>query len=243
MSVTRYKIWAVGKPVGMGATGSIHVGVHGIAKSNSAGLPNVVINELICNQLAKVLLLDTPNGFIIEKDGNPYYVSMNFNLAGEDLPPADDLAIVTDHPTVSMGIVLFDAWILNGDRHNQNISYDKTTGNLQIYDHSHALFGSGADIEAYLNGVRNNPLVQGNCLIRHIRNLNGLNEWYQKIKSIPDFYIKEVIESTISLGLKPEISNFCIDFIMDRRTRLLEILKNNKHIFPNVPPTDWDAIA
>lgn len=96
MAITRYKIWAIGSPVGSGVTDSIHVGVHGIAKTYQTFLPNVVINEIICNYFAKALLLNCPDGFLIDKEGMPYFVSMNFNLAGEDLPPADDLAIVTD---------------------------------------------------------------------------------------------------------------------------------------------------
>src|SRR5260221_9910986 len=160
MSLTKYKIWSVGALVGNTATAPIHVGVSGIAKTSLPGLPHVVINEFIANQLAKAILLKTPDGFIIDKDSKPHYVSMNFNLAGHDLPPADPFAIVTAKPELSLGIVLFDAWILNNDRHPSNIAFDTSTNVVQIFDHSHSLFGSG-DIKAHLEAQKDNPYLGG----------------------------------------------------------------------------------
>jgi hypothetical protein len=103
-----------GAPVDSGATQSFHVGVAGVAKGNAAGLPFVVTNELLCGHLARVLLPPVPPGFIIDHNGTPHYVSLNFNLAGEDLPPADPGAIANARPDLACGIVLFDIWMVNG---------------------------------------------------------------------------------------------------------------------------------
>jgi hypothetical protein len=65
-----------------------------------------------------------PPGFVMENEGEQYYVSMNFNLSGEDLPPANTKKITDNHPELSWGIILFDILISNFDRHEENISYD-----------------------------------------------------------------------------------------------------------------------
>ena len=137
---TRYKIWSVGAPVGQGATQSFHVGVAGIAKGSSPWPSFIVDNDLICRDYAQIFLLPIPPGFIIDHNGTPHYVSLNFNLSGEDLPPADPGMIASDHPELACGIVLFDVWIVNGDRHRGNIAHDRTTNRVQISDHSHCLF-------------------------------------------------------------------------------------------------------
>ncbi len=125
MPATKYKVWAVGAPLGVGATGALHIGIAGIAKPNSAALPLVVANELVCGLLAKAILLPSPPGFIIEHNSQPYYVSLNFNLAGVALPPADVKKLVASQPELASGVLLFDAWVANGDRHRANIAYDE----------------------------------------------------------------------------------------------------------------------
>lgn len=106
MTVAQYKIWARGVPVGQGATQSVHVGVAAIAKRNLSHQPYIVPNELICAQLAAACRLPVPPGFIVQHEGESAFVSMNLNLAGENLPPANVSAFVTAQPWLAWGIVL-----------------------------------------------------------------------------------------------------------------------------------------
>ena len=114
------------------------VGIAGVAKRANAEHPRVLANELICNRLAHALLLPCPPGATLDRDGVPYFFSLDFNLAGESLPPADPSEIVEKYPRLSWGITLFDALVMNHDRHDKNIAYDADTSRLQIFDHSHA---------------------------------------------------------------------------------------------------------
>ena len=148
MPATRYKIWQMGNPVGRGATGSLHVGVAGVAKKGVEGQPFAVANELTCRHLASAILLPVPTGFIIEQEGVPYYVSLNFNLAGEDLPPVDAVAFARDEATLASGIVLFDIWIVNSDRNTGNLTYRSNWGR-QVFDHGSTFFHT-ADGRNYL---------------------------------------------------------------------------------------------
>jgi hypothetical protein len=67
MAASTYKIWAIGQPLNNGVSGSIHVGLAAIAKKANAGEPNIVINELLCNLLARSLFLPCPPGCTIGK--------------------------------------------------------------------------------------------------------------------------------------------------------------------------------
>lgn len=242
MPATRYKIWGIGKPVGTGATGSIYVGGQGIAKVASADLPYVVVNELICAHLAKAILLPIPPGFIIENEGTPYYVSMDFNLSGEGLPPADAELIAQKHPELTCGIILFDIWILNDDRHNQNIAYDQATDKVQIFDHSHALL-SNKDPRTYLEGKRDQlGIGDHHCLGKELNSLEGMREWVDRISLVPEFYIREVVESVKSVGLSSDQADFCKDFLLERRGKLLDLVRANTAYFQKVQPSLWDNL-
>jgi hypothetical protein len=236
---TRYKIWSIGAPVGSGATQSFHVGVAGVAKGNSPGLPFVVANELLCGHLARVLLLPVPPGFIIEHNGTPHYVSLNFNLAGEDLPPADPGAIQSAHPDLACGIVLFDIWIVNADRHRQNIAHDRTTDRVQIFDHSHAFFGNGA---AHLTATEDQLGIGGHCLAGELRSLTGMRSWRDRILSVPEFYIRAVVEAAAEVGLPADQIGFCASYLLRRRSKLLDLVKQYRASFPKVEQRLWDEL-
>ena len=143
MPVTNYKVWAWGAPVGVGVTVANHVGIAGVAKKATPTDPFLIANEVICNSLARMLLLPCPPGAMLDKGGEPYFFSLNFNLAGMALPPADAVTVVTSFPRLSWGIILFDTLVMNPDRHGLNIAHDTSTNKVQIFDHGHAFLHAG----------------------------------------------------------------------------------------------------
>jgi hypothetical protein len=147
---SKYKVWAWGGPVGQGATGSVYVGMSAVAKKATPGEPYIVGNELVCNMLAKALLLPCPPGALLQKNGDVYFCSLDFNSAGQALPPINASVVVGAHPELSWGVLLFDVLAMNGDRHPQNISYDSQSDELTIFDHSHAFMTPNGDIDQRL---------------------------------------------------------------------------------------------
>ena len=241
MPATRYKILHVGSRVGKGAMRSLHVGIAAVAKAASVDQPYAVVNELICNYLARSLLLPIPPGFIIEHEGKPHYVSLNFNLSGEELPPANVDSIVSNHPDLSCGIVLFDIWIINDDRHNGNIAYDSSINKVQIFDHSHA-FLRGKDIKSRLESKRTKLGIEGHCLAPKLNSLGSMRSWIERIGRISEFYIRGVVQSSSSIGLQEEYVDLCSNYLLERRKNLIELTKSNKDGFPNVQKELWDNL-
>ena len=114
-----------------------------IAKDNSLA-PYCIPNELICGELARFLRLPVPPvGVVSQSAGTPLFASRDFNLTGNSLPPVDVAACVQQLPRLSAGLLLFDIWVANCDRHAENFSVDflATPPVMNIFDHSHALFG------------------------------------------------------------------------------------------------------
>jgi hypothetical protein len=147
VTASKYKVWAWGGPVGLGATGSVFVGMSAVAKMATPAAPYIVGNELVCNMIARALLLPCPPGALLQKNGDTYFCSLDFNTAGHALPPISPSTVVGALPELSWGVVLFDVLIMNADRHPQNISYNTTTGELTLFDHSHAFMTTGGDVD------------------------------------------------------------------------------------------------
>lgn len=241
MPTTRYKVWAVGPPVGDGVTDSFYVQVQGIAKADLPGLPHVVANELICARLAAVLLLPVPSGFIIDHDGRAHYVSLNFNLSGHDLPPANTAALMAAAPRVGAGIIAFDAWIVNPDRHRWNIAFDTSTHGVQIFDHSHAFYSdAGANLSDHEDDL---GFERSHCLANDLTSFDDLAWWCELIRIIPRHYIQAVINEAVDVGLPAGRVDYCVDFLVRRRDKLLDLFRRDRALFPNVIPTLWDNVS
>ena len=237
MPATNYKVWAWGPPVGIGVTGSYHVGVAGVAKKATTAAPYIVANELFCNSMARLLLLPCPPGATLEKAGEPYFFSLDFNLAGQALPPISASTIVSANPRLAWGIILFDVLVMNDDRHNQNIAHDTATQKVQIFDHSHAFVRPHGDVSATLKANDGNICIGGHCLAQEINTLDGFETWIDRIKTIPDYFIEGLVEASCLVGLPAANKTECVDFMKKRRAGILEIITNNEDKFPKLPVT------
>src|SRR5258707_13024677 len=141
MPVLRYKIWAWGgvDSSAGGVSDQYLVGIQTRAKKGTEETSIYTVpNELICCQLGQVLGLPVPTGVVIERNEEAYYASLDFNIEGHNLPPADTAALARDQPFLVCGILAFDAWVVNPDRHSRNLSYSALTSRVYLFDHGHA---------------------------------------------------------------------------------------------------------
>jgi hypothetical protein len=251
MPAPHYKILSWGEPVHDGVMGACYVGVAGVAKTSNARHPYAVANEMICGALGRVLLLPIPPGFLVEREGESYYVSLDFTLSGEHLPPAPVARLVAEQPSLAAGIVLFDCWIVNTDRHNRNLAYDTSTKRVQLFDHGHALL-RGVDGLAALLGQREQlGLGANHCLRPVLKSFAGMELWHERILSLPEYYIRDVVESAKDLGFSATDVQICTDFLLERRSRLMDLVHAHSGEFPSlvpdllepVPVSDSDATA
>lgn len=235
MSASKYKIWAIGAPVGDGVSTSIHVGMATVAKKANAGEPNIVINELLCNLLARGIFLPCPPGALMENAGEDYFCSLNFNLAGQSLPPSPIPLVVTNCGVLCWGILLFDVLVMNPDRHNKNLSYDRTHNRIQVFDHSRAFLPVKATIDSVIADNTGKLGFHQHCLKNELSSMDGFDFWVARIKSLPDYFIEEAINQICEVGYPSDKRSLTMDFFKNRRNNIDSIIQNNIAEFPKLP--------
>lgn len=220
--------------MGIGVTQSVNVGISGVAKKSSVHLPYTVANEMLCCQLAHSLLLPCPPGALVEYNGEQYFFSLNFNLAGMALPPALPADVINHDPELAWRIILFDILVMNGDRHRQNIAFDRTSSSVQIFDHGHAFVGPAGDVQARLIAQEGKPEIPNHCLAAEIDNIFGFAEACAKVKSLPNFLLEGVAETACSLGVPGSSLADCKRVLIRRRDTLDNLVRSNAANFPNL---------
>lgn len=205
------------------------MGVASIAKCDLPAQPYIVANEFIVASLARAIRLPIPPSSLVSHEGKSWHVSQNFNLSGENLPPANPAAIVTAFPEVSWGIVLFDAWVINPDRHTKNLAFDQLKNTLQIFDHSHALFAQTG--KPALQNQSDMLGIGSHCLVSNLVSIDGMQEWADRINAIPEFYIRETLSDMTILNVDQSLADWTTAYLLERRGRLIDLVKANKAIF------------
>lgn len=237
-----YRIESVGSQLGIGVAGSRYVTLSAVAKENSEA-PYCIPNELICGELGRFLRLPVPpSGIVSLASGGPLFASLNFNLAGNSLPPVNVANCVRVLPKLSTGLLLFDIWVANCDRHTANFSVDFLSNppQMNIFDHSHALFGyAPGHGETRLLKLRdrlgiswttNNHVDSGrhrHCLLDAVDDDDHFAFWLERIRATPDFYIEEVCKDAEPYGLTAQEVTAAIDFLKARRDNMESIISNH----------------
>lgn len=235
MPATRYKIIAIGPQVAATATAPVIVNIAGVGKKALPGQPFIVANELVCSAIARLLLLPCPPGALMQKNGDTYFFSLDFNIAGQSLPPISAPDVVAKFPRLCWGIIVFDALVMNGDRHPGNIAFDMTTNQIQIFDHSHAFLTPNGAIEHNLTARENSPAIGGHCLASEINTDDGMEDWLARVKLIPDYFIEGAVRAGCECGIPSDKEKFISDFMKKRRDNLETLVKSNLNSFPKLP--------
>jgi hypothetical protein len=210
--------------------------------------PYDVAAEYICSELAHQLRLPVPPSFVAELPGEeatPAFTCLAFNLAGGRTPEIDPVQAIAAEPDLCTGVLVFDIWIVNIDRHTRNISFQalRTPHRLNVFDHSHALFfyPDGWSYFANRLGITGEP-GRGNrhCLLDVLDSAMYIPKWVERISKVPNYVIKEIFSDAVELGLPANLASDGARFFIDRRDRLASLIAAHRAEFSAV--TDWPLI-
>lgn len=225
-----------------------------IAKENGESSPYLIPNELVCGHIANFLRLPVPP-FALMRNGysrKGMFASLRFNRSNGDAFP-DDVnweTLVGCRRRLCTGILLFDVLVANEDRHRGNIQVDRPHDPrvVRIFDHDRALFGCFANSgEARLRnlrdrlGISGGSLTGGNrhCLLDRMDSNEHFREWFDRIESIPDWFIDDVCGEVISLGARRSEADAAADFLKYRKRNLPGIVHNHRAEFTAIPANVW----
>ena len=243
-----YRIVALGEQLGIGVADSRYVSIQAVAKTNGPLAPYCIPNELICGEIGRFLGLPIPPGGVVRGQGKAeplFFASLDFNLTGNILPPIDPAECVERLPELASGILLFDALVANCDRHSENLAMDTSTSPplLNLFDHSHGMFGGREGMAAERLGRIHNSLaltpgewtgVSRHCLLHAVRSDDHFGSWLDRIARLPDFFIENACRAAVNLGITSDDAKIAVDFLCHRRDQLPTIVSDSRSDFRSI---------
>lgn len=253
MPLGPYYFNQVAGPVGIGVNESVLLSLNAYAKNNMVNT-YCVANEFISAEIGRLLRLPIPPAGIMARTTpqtqERWFATLNFNGRAGNLPPVPPRQTVARFPELSTGLLIFDILIANSDRHMGNLSVDLAGGRMDIFDHSHALFGyMPGQGEARLDsiqgrlGISRGPVTQGNrhCLLDALQSDQHFDEWIERVEKIPDYFIHGVCEDAIDLGITTLEAVRAIQFLTERRDGMRELLRVHQAAFTGI--RQWRLFA
>lgn len=240
-----YSLSKIAKSVGVGVSKSYWLELFAVGK-NTGNCRFTVANEFICARLGSFLGLPIPPFALLQQKGRTdvWFGSIDYSLTGQSLPPIDPPDCVNEFPELSTGIILFDVWIANTDRHVGNLNMDTSPGKptrLNVFDHSHALFRFDGEvrpnqlINEFAITEKTETGANRHCLLDALETPDHFQEWHRKFDQIPDFLIEETCATATEAGiLSGAESATAIRFLRQRKSKLRDLIKQNRQEFTSI---------
>lgn len=235
---TLFKIDAWGVPVGDGLSGAIYCTISGVAKRNSPDSPYAVPNEYICGRLGYTLGLPVPPGVVVQTDEHQLaYVSLKFGANAERPPSIIPPEFVSDNARLAAGVVAFDTWIANLDRHEDNLTYSRFGTSPVVFDHDRALFG--AEPEGAVDRLTRflDEGLAGSCISQHLPDDAELDlvTWSDRIRNISHLQIRDICQHMVcDGGINQDTCEAAVRFLSHRKDRMAELLRSSADEMPKV---------
>jgi hypothetical protein len=237
-----YELTGVVRPVDKrekGVATTFHAQANVRVKINSPESPLAVANEYICAELAKHIRLPLPPHFLakIKRTEHPAFCMMDANMKGTRLPAIDPVQAVADEPDICTGVLLFDIWVGNDDRHLRNISYqaERPPHKISIFDHDRAPF-------FYTDFARRNRYGLGiirpdgmrHCLLDRVDTIDYFDKWINRIKGVRSEYIEEILTDAVQLGLPDTVRVVGYDYLLHRRNNIDHFVRDCQSEFTGI---------
>ncbi|HEX8393913.1 MAG TPA: HipA family kinase [Longimicrobium sp.] len=208
--------------------------------------PSAVANEYIGAELAKHIRLPIPPHFCgyIRRTSRKAFCSLDATVGGAKLPAINPVLACTEEPDLCTGVLIFDIWIANVDRHLRNISYqrERMPHKLTIIDHSRALFyyqNFNSRFKGDLGIIRpedKNP----HALLYSLSSPDYFHKWITRVKNVSSEYIKEIVNDAAELGLPATARVYGYDFLLRRRDSIETLIRSNQAAFRGI--RDWGLL-
>jgi hypothetical protein len=208
------------------------VGVRSVAKRLEPHSPIEFANEFIGQELGRAVGIPVIRGERVWRNNEPWFCSFKFNAnTPEQLPSKiSPTAAATACPFDSAGIIIFDAWLHNHDRHDKNLGFDEDAPQIFALDHGRSLFHSSRPAEE-MPHRRHGFDFATHCLVPHVSQLDDFVEWFWRILAIPADFIRRTLSAAIDFGLPEECVEMGVNFLVNRRLRLITMIEDNQGLF------------
>lgn len=192
-----YRIRRISSRKAHGVTQASFCTLDAVLKFDSAESPYCVYNEMVAEQLARLLQVPVARGAITSTGDGPAFASLQVASPGISLPemlPSQAERVANKYPKAAAALVAFDLWIGNWDRAS-NLKASLVSPHVPLicgYDHSHALLAVDEDpMESCRRLADGDLIVRVHPFYGHVAEAD-LRMWMQRIEAINDAILREV---------------------------------------------------
>ncbi|OAI54134.1 hypothetical protein AYO47_03530 [Planctomyces sp. SCGC AG-212-M04] len=221
---------------GVGYTQAFH-------KTQRKDLPYRVSVEFIAARLGQAIGLPIPPSAItrFQQSNLPCFSSLDFNFERTKFPPTIPDLLYKAQPLICGGLLAFDIWIANEDRHDCNLVADHVANprHIQIYDHDICLLHGNDCVGVERLGRAWNELgIGGHVMLDEINSWHYLHEWFDRIALVPDYMIEDICWAAFDLAeeMTPDETLEVVDFLKWRKPQLERLVKLNLDEFEKLDP-------
>jgi hypothetical protein len=215
------------------------------AKANSPTSELCVANEWVAGHLANFLRLPVPPFALFRATGHPRKMFASLRFGERDTPPNDcrPLQCIAADRRLCTGIIVFDIFIANGDRHRENIKVDDPIHpqEFSLIDHERALLGPKKGDQAIQRLLRlwDELGIDNHCLAPHLDTAEHIEHWTQMVRFIPWPTLRALCDEATELGATKPLADKLYEFLEHRHRNLPEIIKQHTSFFPHI--SDWPS--
>lgn len=239
-----------------GVEGGYFVDLSAVAKPNSTSCPYCIPNEIICGEIGRLIGLPIPPLGLVSLSKSPgtqdiMFASLDFNFTGlVSLPDINPDVLVLELPRLSTGVLVFDILIANADRSCSNLSIDNSSANeprLSVFDHGDALFGYSPNKgKSRLTELKDKLGItyssSRHCLLDKLTKIEYFEEWFERIRLIPDYFLDDVCERVVDWGATNEEIEESKVFLKYRRDHIKHLVEGNKAEFQGIGNDLWTSM-
>ena len=218
--------------------GDGHQGYY-IAKQYDTQSPWILVSEWLCADIASLLGLPIPARRIIPFNGR--WLGFEYRSDAKSFELGMEQNII--NLEVVAGMIAFDVWVCNRDRHRGNVLLQRPSDGMQRYtlsliDHSHALIGDLPDITALQRFIaRNNDpscfiMLMPQQLRDTVRHLGEYTPWLMKIEAFDMEQLRASAERipTEWIPDQKQLADL-IEFLAQRASTVSSLIMDNPQLF------------
>jgi hypothetical protein len=216
--------------VAAGGGGAVSgVQLHGYIRQNSDDRPFGVVNDFVASTLGAMIGLPVPPITLVELSGGEVgSVTLGFGERGVQPPPADLAALADEYPEDAAGTIVFDQWVCNQDRHDENIAYLAKRG-VSIFDHDAAIIGHKPPVSASDNlAAGRGAIVTNHPLAPYVEDWRLIEGWIAEVRRLSPRSIRRVAERVYDSRLVTAPERDGIVELLTYRARALGAMMENR---------------
>ncbi|MFJ5043455.1 hypothetical protein [Streptomyces sp. NPDC088719] len=220
------------------STGGVgYLRLNAYARKNTQERPFGVANDYIASSLGIAAGLPIAPGTLIEVYGGGYnYASLAFGDRGDQPPPIIPPRFCEERPWEACGIIAFDQWIFNTDRHEKNIGHLPGVS-VGLFDHDLSLMNHAQTSDEALSLLADWQDSAGkfHCLPPHVTDVSHFAEWFERIASVTRREIRRVMSTAYTAGLiDATLRDALTSFIEHRQTRISSFIDETRDQYRSV---------